>query len=84
MGIIMLILIGTVPTAYALNRTMHERDVGTFVAISAQAHTALSHYSRGPAPDDPRKAALELVRTRTVTPQGLSALSSLNGSARHI
>ena len=27
MGLIMLILIGTVPTAYALNRTMHERDV---------------------------------------------------------
>src|SRR5476649_1765941 len=32
MGLIMLILIGTVPTAYALNRTMHEEDVSKFVA----------------------------------------------------
>ena len=47
MGLIMLILIGTVPTAYALNRTMHERDVVHFVAVSAQAHTALSRYSQG-------------------------------------
>ena len=34
MGLIMLILIGTVPTAYALNRTMHEQDVTTFVAVA--------------------------------------------------
>src|SRR6202451_509945 len=47
MGLIMLILIGKVPTAYALNRTMHEEDVDNFVAISAQAQTAMSHYSQG-------------------------------------
>src|SRR5476651_1538662 len=50
MGLIMLILIGTVPTAYALNRTMHEQDVNTFMAASAQAHAALSHYGAGDAP----------------------------------
>jgi PiT family inorganic phosphate transporter len=50
MGLIMLILIGTVPTAYALNRTMHEEDVSRFVAVSAQAQSALSHYSQGDAP----------------------------------
>src|SRR6202451_1338644 len=53
MGLIMLILIGTVPTAYALNRTMHEQDVDTFVAASAQAQTVLAHYSTGTAPADP-------------------------------
>lgn len=42
MGLIMLILIGTVPTAYALNRTMHEEDVTKFVAASTQAQAALS------------------------------------------
>jgi inorganic phosphate transporter, PiT family len=77
MGLIMLILIGTVPTAYALNRAMHEEDVSRFVAVSTQAQTALSHYSQGGAPSDPHEAALELVRARTVTPQGVAALAAL-------
>src|SRR5271165_5802430 len=45
MGLIMLILIGTVPTAYALNRTMHETEVAQFVTISTQPRVALSHYT---------------------------------------
>src|ERR1700677_4864223 len=77
MGLIMLILIGTVPTAYALNRTMHEKDIDNFVTISAQAQNVMSHYSQGGAPADPHEAALDLVRARTVTPQGVSALSAL-------
>jgi PiT family inorganic phosphate transporter len=79
MGLIMLILIGTVPTAYALNRTMHEQDVTTFVAISSQAQTALSRYSAGEPPADPHAAAMDLVRARAVTPQGVSALAALAG-----
>jgi inorganic phosphate transporter, PiT family len=77
MGLIMLILIGTVPTAYALNRTMHEADVNTFMAASAQAHTALSHYAVGAAPADPRAAAVDLVRSRQATPEGVAALAAL-------
>jgi PiT family inorganic phosphate transporter len=77
MGLIMLILIGTVPTAYALNRTMHEKDVGRFVAVSAQARTAFSHYSGGEVPANPHAAALEVVRTRSVTPQGVAAIAAL-------
>ena len=77
MGLIMLILIGTVPTAYALNRTMHEKDIDNFVAISTQAQNAMSHYSLGGAPADPHASALDIVRARTVTPQGVSALSAL-------
>jgi inorganic phosphate transporter, PiT family len=81
MGLIMLILIGTVPTAYALNRTMHEQDVSKFVAISTEARLVLSHYSLGAAaPDDPHAAALEVVRTRSITPQGVAALDALAGS----
>src|SRR5271155_188104 len=80
MGLIMLILIGTVPTAYALNRTMHEEDVTKFVAISTQAQSALSHYSVGAAPQDPHAAALDLVRTRSVTAQGVAALAALGES----
>jgi inorganic phosphate transporter, PiT family len=77
MGLIMLILIGTVPTAYALNRTMHEEDVSKFIATSTQAQSVLSHYSAGAAPDDAHAAVLELVRTRSATPQGVSALGAL-------
>jgi len=80
MGLIMLILIGTVPTAYALNRTMHEADVNQFVAVSAQAQTALSHYDGdAAAPDqrDARATAMQVVRERKITPQGVSALAVL-------
>jgi inorganic phosphate transporter, PiT family len=81
MGLIMLILIGTVPTAYALNRTMHEADVNQFISASTQAQTALSHYSgTSSAPADPRAAALDTVRNRTVTPEGVAAMSALSQS----
>jgi PiT family inorganic phosphate transporter len=80
MGLIMLILIGTVPTAYALNRTMHEQDVTKFVAASAQAQTALSHYSSGPEAANPHAAAMDAVRSRAVTPQSLTALGQLANS----
>jgi PiT family inorganic phosphate transporter len=79
MGLIMLILIGTVPTAYALNRTMHEQDVNTFLATSAQAQTALSRYSIGGTAADPRSAAMELVRNRKATPEGVAAIAALTG-----
>jgi PiT family inorganic phosphate transporter len=80
MGLIMLILIGTVPTAYALNRTMHEGQVNTFMAASAQAQTAFSRYTAGnAAPEDAHAAALDVVRTRTVDAKGVAALSALAG-----
>jgi inorganic phosphate transporter, PiT family len=78
MGLIMLILIGTVPTAYALNRTMDARDVNTFMAVSAQAQTALSRYGVG-TPADPHAAAMELVRNRKATPEGVAAIAALTG-----
>jgi inorganic phosphate transporter, PiT family len=80
MGLIMLILIGTVPTAYALNRTMHEQDVDRFVAVSQQAQTALTRYAVGSPPADAHAAAIEIVRTRQITPQSLPALVSLSAT----
>ncbi len=79
MGLIMLILIGTVPTAYALNRTMHEADVAQFVTISTQAQTALSHYGETALQDAPhaRAAAMQVVRERKISREGVSALSVL-------
>ncbi len=59
---------------------MHEEDVANFVTISAQAQTALSHYASGAAPADAHAAALDVVRARAVSPQGVTALAALTGS----
>jgi PiT family inorganic phosphate transporter len=80
MGLIMLILIGTVPTAYALNRTMHEADVTQFVAVSARAQSVLSHYGSDTPPTDAHAAALQVVRDRKISREGVSALAALAGS----
>src|SRR3982750_199383 len=47
MGLIMLILIGTVPTAYALNHAVTYRETQDFVAVSMQVESTLA---RAPAP----------------------------------
>ena len=44
MGLIMLILVGTVPTAYALNHAVTASQVQTFTAVSHQTADAISHY----------------------------------------
>jgi PiT family inorganic phosphate transporter len=80
MGLIMLILIGTVPTAYALNRTMHEEDVSRFVAVSSKAQIALQRYGSGLAPADPHGAVVGIVRTRSVNAQALPAITALSQS----
>ncbi len=44
MGLIMLILIGTVPTAYALNHAITYQDSQDFIAVSIQAADTLNKY----------------------------------------
>jgi inorganic phosphate transporter, PiT family len=78
MGLIMLILIGTVPTAYALNHAVSVRESQDFVAVSAQAAETLGHYTAGaPMPADPRPGVQEFVRTRKIQPDTLPALQTL-------
>jgi PiT family inorganic phosphate transporter len=67
MGLIMLILIGTVPTAYALNRSMHEEQIQSFIQASDQASAALAKYSQGAAPADYREDVTAYVRTHQLT-----------------
>ena len=47
MGLIMLILIGIVPTAYALNRAMPESEMQTFAAISQAASAVIEQKASG-------------------------------------
>src|SRR5262249_6183984 len=84
MGLIMLILIGTVPTAYALNHAVSARESQDFIAVSEHAANTLGHYATGPAPaGNPREGVEELVRTRTVSAATLPALQRLVGDVGH-
>jgi len=80
MGLIMLILIGTVPTAYALNRTLPETQIATFAQDASRAQTALLAAGKGVAPPaDPRAAVTAYLQTRTLTPETLPALGAMSG-----
>ena len=50
MGLIMLILIGVAPTAYALNRTMPDSGVPAFIAAAHQAEAVFAAHASGAAP----------------------------------
>jgi PiT family inorganic phosphate transporter len=82
MGLIMLILIGTVPTAFALNRAVTPDQTQVFVAVSRQAADALGHYlpANAPASVDARKEVTDFVRTRTAAPITVAALQALTVS----
>jgi len=64
MGLIMLILVGTVPTAYALNHAITHKDSDNFIAVSQQTATVLSKYV---TPDavigDDREEVTDYIRT---------------------
>jgi PiT family inorganic phosphate transporter len=78
MGLIMLILIGTVPTAYALNKAVTPAQTQTFVAVSQQASATLGKYTNGAPPSAHARADVEAyVRTRQLTPETLPALQQL-------
>ena len=67
MGLIMLILIGTVPTAYALNHAISASQTGDFVA-SSQATVAVlhSHVPPNAVTGEPKSELTDYVRTREI------------------
>jgi inorganic phosphate transporter, PiT family len=79
MGLIMLILVGTVPTAYALNRAVTPADVQDFIASSNQTVEVLQHYApaNAPVPADPRAAVTDYVRTRTLSASTIPGLEGM-------
>jgi inorganic phosphate transporter, PiT family len=79
MGLIMLILIGCVPTAYALNRAMPESRVEQFQGLAGSAQTALQRLSPGEPPADSRAAVTEYIRTKQLAPDTVSAVAELVG-----
>lgn len=81
MGLIMLILIGTVPTAFALNRALPDDAVAAFARTATQAESVLTGMSGGvAAPADPQAEVKLYLQTRQKTPETLPALAALAGS----
>jgi inorganic phosphate transporter, PiT family len=67
MGLIMLILIGTVPTAYALNRAMPVSQIADFKAASAAAAEVIQRKAEGyNVLGDPRPAVTNYVSQRKI------------------
>ncbi|MEG3083642.1 inorganic phosphate transporter [Sphingomonas sp. PB2P12] len=81
MGLIMLILIGCAPTAYALNRTMPESAMPAFVQAARDASTAFVAHANG-APTDVVAARTEVTRAlktkHVADPVVYGALSTLS------
>jgi inorganic phosphate transporter, PiT family len=84
MGLIMLILIGTVPTAYALNHAVGVNQVQDFAAVSEQAITAVNHYVDPQAiVGDTRTEVTDYIRTREFKPSTMLAIRQLIGDIEH-
>jgi len=85
MGLIMLILIGTVPTAYALNHAVTAQDMQEFIAASEQAgHILDRHVDKnailGP---DARAEVTDYIRTKQIQPDTILALRELVEDLNH-
>jgi inorganic phosphate transporter, PiT family len=75
MGLIMLILIGVVPTAFALNRTPDVNYLEAYKAASTAASTALHKYAKPEvAVTDAREVVNNAVRTKTWSDEMSAAL----------
>jgi inorganic phosphate transporter, PiT family len=75
MGLIMLILIGTVPTAYAVNHAVNFQQTQDFVAVSTQTANMLDHYvSPNAVIGDARDDLTDYIRSKQFTPNTMLAL----------
>jgi PiT family inorganic phosphate transporter len=84
MGLIMLILIGTVPTAYALNHAVGANQVVDFVAVSSQVSGILTnHVDKNAIMGDPRADVTDFIKTKNFTPTTMVALRELVEDISH-
>ena len=85
MGLIMLILIGTVPTAYALNHAVTPHDVQQFVVASSNTGQIFNAHadSKGILGPDARATVTDYIRTKQLQPDTLIALRELVQDLSH-
>ena len=78
MGLIMLILIGTVPTAYALNRALPESEVRSFIQVSGETSKVVDAKAAGyDIIGDPRTIVTKYVSSHEITGGTYPALAKL-------
>src|SRR6202158_2781837 len=78
MGLIMLILIGTVPTTYALDRAVTASQSQDFIAVAQQTAQTLDKYVVASAvTGDPRDDVTEYIRTKEFKPGTMLAMREL-------
>ena len=80
MGLIMLILVGTVPMAYALNHAMPAEQTTQFAALAKVTQQSLYRGGALPTPPEATRVITEYVRTKQLTPQVLPALAAVAGT----
>ncbi len=85
MGLIMLILIGTVPTAYALNHAVTAKDTQDFIAASEMAGRVLDRHvdKNGVLGADARAEVTDYIRTKELQPATILALRELVEDLNH-
>jgi PiT family inorganic phosphate transporter len=85
MGLIMLILIGTVPTAYALNHAVTANDIQQFIAASEEAGRILDRHVDKTAilGPDAREEVTDYIRTKQLQPATILALRELVEDLNH-
>ena len=76
MGLIMLILIGTVPTAYALNHAISPSQTQDFIVASEQVVQIFDRHTAAGAVagSDPREKVTEYLRTQQLRPETMASL----------
>ena len=85
MGLIMLILIGTLPAAYALNHDVTAADVQSFMVASAQVESVLERHidPRAELGSNPQSEVADYIRSRQLQPNTVLALHAVIWSVNH-
>jgi len=80
MGLIMLILIGCAPTAYALNRTLPASETPAFLASATGASATLTRHGAAAVPLERARPLLKdaLEQRRAVSPQAYGAVVAVS------
>ena len=83
MGLIMLILIGSFPTAYALNSAMTTNQATAYVALAEKTSVMLNELTPASQPKkaiDDREVLATFVRTRAMNSDVIPALSNMSAA----
>jgi PiT family inorganic phosphate transporter len=80
MGLIMLILVGTVPISYALNRAMPESEMASFLAVTQATRESLLQTNTVAITGDARHILSDYLRTKEFAPAVVPALAEVAAS----